>query len=366
MRERLMEFLVCPRCRGGLALHPLASGDGQPEEVETGLLLCGESHGYPIVGGIPRMLPDSIAEYRHVLEDYRSRVDEVLPDVETMRQVGRQVEYDRRTKSNFSLEWQTFKSSDGTWTMTPRDQVEAYFLDPLRALGATDLVQDGALVFDAGCGPGLPSLGYAELGLEVLALDLSTGLEHGEGLRRERPNEIRKRVHFIQGDLFHPPFRFGIADAVSSQGVISSTPSTRAGFDSIARVLKADGVLSVWVYSHERGVTEVVDALRLITTRIPSPIFAGIAAAAAPAFQAFCLLTTKTGIRPYGRLSRGAARIALMDIFGAPFVHTHDFDEVDEWFREQGFERTVKVAVSRRGFGAIGVRGAVGQRAVAS
>jgi len=361
MHERLMEFLVCPQCRGELKLHALALTSGQQDEVETGLLRCGAAHVYPIVRGIPRMLPDSIAEYAGAFQECRFQMNAILPaeEIERLARSGRKVRYDRRTKQNFSLEWQSFKTAEGTWTMTPEDQVQSYLVNPLRSVDAMDVIGDGALLFDAGCGPGLPSLGYAELGFEVIALDLSTGLEHGERVRRERPQHVRGRVHFVQGDLFNPPIRFGIADIVSSLGVISSTPSTKDGFDSIARVLKQDAVFSVWVYSHEPGVTELVNTLRVVTTRIPSPLFAGIATAAAPAFQAFCWFADKTGLRPYGRLSRGAARIALMDIFGAPFVHSHTFEEVDGWFREHGFARAAKVAVSRRGFGAIGVRGAL-------
>jgi uncharacterized protein YbaR (Trm112 family) len=359
MRERFMEFLICPQCRGELSLHPLDRGGEKNEDIETGILRCGAAHAYPITGGIPRMLPDSIAEHARAFDAHLPRLSGILTkaELDAIARAGRLARYDRRTKANFSLEWRSFQPVDGTWTMTPAEQVQGYFVNPLRAVDASDWIRDGAVFFDAGCGPGLPSLGYGELGFEVVALDLSTGLEHGEAQRRQRPSPVRDRVHFVQGDLFHPPLRFGIADVVSSLGVISSTPSTKAGFDSIARVLKPEGVFSVWVYAYERGVTEVVNALRIATTRVPPPVFAGIATAAAPAFQAFCWFTSKTGLRPYGRLSRGAARIALMDIFGAPYVHAHSFEEVDGWFREHGFQRTARVAVSRRGFGAIGVRG---------
>ena len=61
-------------------------------------------------------------------------------------------------------------------------------------------------------------------------------------------------------------------------------------------------------------------------------------------------------------MSRRAAEIALMDILGAPYCHWHTYRELEAWFRALGFSRTAKVAVSRRGFGAIGLRGSPGGR----
>ena len=169
-------------------------------------------------------------------------------------------------------------------------------------------------------------------------------------------SEARARVHFIQGDLLNVPFKRGVVDLVSSLGVISSTPSTKAGFDSIANVLKPDGVQSVWVYSYETGVTEVVESIRAVTTRLPSTVFNNFAKAMSPVFVGFCWLTNATGIRQYNKMSVKSAHIALMDIFGAPYCHHHTFEEVEGWFKEHGFAETRRVAISRRGFGVIGRR----------
>lgn len=361
MHERAMEFLACPRCHGDLQLHAFSSNAAG--EIETGLLQCDQRHSFPITLGIPRMLPDSLAEHEEALAAHGSKLDTILSPQERrdLKHEAARVRYDRRTKANFTYEWESWERTDGTWGMSQEGQVDGYFVRPMKAIGAESLIRPGSVIFDAGCGPGMPSLGYARLGLEVIALDLSTGLEHGERIRRSEPPSVRNRVHFIQGDLLNPPLKWGIADIVSSLGVISSTPSTKAGFDSIARVLKPDGVFSVWVYSYERGVTEIVESLRAVTTRVPPGLFARVATAAAPAFVAFTWLANKTGIRQYGRMSRKAARIALLDIFGAPYCHHHRFEEVEGWFREHGFADATKVAVSRRGFGAIGARGSLGQ-----
>jgi uncharacterized protein YbaR (Trm112 family)/2-polyprenyl-3-methyl-5-hydroxy-6-metoxy-1,4-benzoquinol methylase len=363
MRERLMEFLVCPQCRGNLTLHIFARNPID-HEIETGVVQCAARHTFPIVGGIPRMLPDSLAEHPELIETHRLQLDPLVSLGERMHHQPStaRIPYDRRTKASFTCEWKSFDPADGTWGMTPEDQVSSFFLHPLEAIEQTHLATEGTLLIDVGCGPGLPSLGYAKLGIEVIALDLSSGLEHGEALRRQENSRVRERVHFVQGDLLLPPVRFSVADIVSSLGVISNTPNTKAGFDSIARLLKEDGVLSVWVYSYERGVTELVNGLRAVTTRLPTSFFAKVATAGAPVFQAFCWLINRVGIRDYDKMSRKAATIALMDILGAPYCHWHTYRELESWFDALGFSRTSKVAVSRRGFGAIGLRGRPGWR----
>src|SRR5213593_4216660 len=58
MRERLLEWLACPTCGGRLTLR---DGSGQAGEIRDGALRCaGCDARYPIVRGIPRLVPRAV------------------------------------------------------------------------------------------------------------------------------------------------------------------------------------------------------------------------------------------------------------------------------------------------------------------
>ncbi len=354
MYERLLHLLRCPTCDGELILEPLvrASGNGDGE-VSEGLLQCSQSHLFPIVRGIPRMLPDAFAEhFRHLQRvstaEARARLEQLA---EGRAGIG---SYDRRTRQNFSFEWEHYEVGDRTWGMELEDRVRGFFLEPLR------LPREGlrdAVVLDAGCGNGSQSVAYTEFGAEVVAMDLSSGLEHGYAFRHQRPAARPDRVHFVQADLQSPPLAPASVDIIHSAGVLHHTPSTERTFRRLCPLLRAGGTFYVWVYAYEPVVTPIVNGLRAITVRVPPPLFARIANRLAGAFQLFTRTVDRLGIRSYGNLSRREAALGLMDIFGAPYAHYHSFPEVRGWFLDEGFEEVWEVNRSRRGFGACGRRG---------
>lgn len=59
MRRELMDILVCPVTKSALTLEVTSEEDG---EVLEGSLRCEEGHEYPIVEGIPNLLPPDLRE----------------------------------------------------------------------------------------------------------------------------------------------------------------------------------------------------------------------------------------------------------------------------------------------------------------
>ena len=54
MRRKLLEWLVCPKCRGEFAV----TAHQEAAEIEEGVLECSRcAVAYPIVRGIPRFVP---------------------------------------------------------------------------------------------------------------------------------------------------------------------------------------------------------------------------------------------------------------------------------------------------------------------
>lgn len=356
MYRRLLKFLRCPDCAGELQLEPLSPRTADSSvEIADGLLHCAQGHWFPVVRGIPRMLPDALQEHWQAIS---ARLD--APELASLRarldgdglDPGRW-RYDERTRDNFSLEWGQHETNGRTWGMDLDDRVRWFFVEPMR-IPAEEL--PGKVVLDAGCGNGSQSVAYTELGVEVIALDLSSGLEHGQAFRTRRPDARPERVHFVQGDLRSPPIAPGSVDVIHSAGVLHHLPDTEEAFHGLCRLLAPGGTFYVWLYKYEPGVTPVVNTLRAVTTRIPPRLFSGVAQAMAVPFKLFCRAADALGVRTYPNLSRREAALALMDIFGAPYAHYHTFDEVAGWYASEQFDDVWPCCDDRRGFGVCGRR----------
>lgn len=354
MYRSLLRYLRCPECAGVLDLASLVSEvtDGS-DEIMYGLLRCAAGHLFPVAGGIPRMLPDSMAQHWGALKAHLPSPlpEEVRSWIGALSDASDYIEYDRRTRENFSLEWSNFDLGGRTWGMDLQQRIEWFFLDPIR-LAQTELT--GKVVLDAGCGNGSQSVAYSEWGVEVLAIDLSDGLEHGHRFRHLHPGASPAKVHFIQGDLQRPPIAPASMDIVHSAGVLHHTPDTRVSFGRLRPLLRPGGTFYVWLYKHEDGVTPLVDSIRTLTTSLPPVFFARVARVMSSPFAWFCATLNALGVRAYSRMSRREAALALMDIFGAPYAHSHSFEEVSEWYQAEGFTELWKCNETRRGFGVCG------------
>lgn len=301
------------------------------------------------------MLPDALAEHwSSIRAKIGSSASPQVQDLKSRLSVpGLDKSYDRSTKANFSEEWGHYRLGDKTWGMELDYRVKTYFLDALR-IPVKEL--DRKVLLDAGCGNGSQSVAYTEFGLEVIAIDLSTGLEHGHAYRSLHPGARAEQVHFVQGDLQAPPLERSSVDIVHSVGVLHHTPDTRVTFQLLCPHLADSGTFYVWVYKYEPVVTPIVNSIRSVTTRLPPAVFARLARMLAGTFARFCATLNRLGIRKYPELTRREAALALLDIFGAPHAHYHSFSEVEEWFKDEGFDEVWLCNETRRGFGVCGRR----------
>src|SRR5689334_9451781 len=63
MRPTLLNLIVCPECRGELALDVIeaSSGAGREREILDGILRCtGCARAFPVIGGVPRLLSPAL------------------------------------------------------------------------------------------------------------------------------------------------------------------------------------------------------------------------------------------------------------------------------------------------------------------
>jgi SAM-dependent methyltransferase len=311
-RIDVIDDLACPACAGSLA--------GRTVEGE-GVLEC-ESCGYtyPVVNGIPRLVPPDLP----------------LPL--------------RRTADAFGWQWLHF--------VEMHDRFEAQFLDWIHPLGPDDFRDRDVL--DAGCGIGRHAFFAARYGARtVTAMDLSAAVETA---RRTLGDFGNARV--VQGDILRPPFRNpdegGGFDLVYSIGVLHHLPDPRQGFISLARCLRPGGTIAVWVYGHENNgfVRNVIEPARRVTTKIPPPFLRLVAWPLAAVFHGAVKLYGPTrGTRINRRLPLGEYVSSLADfefrqnytiVFDqlvAPTAAYIKGDELRSWFEEAGLE---EIEISHR------------------
>lgn len=79
MKRRLLDILACPMCKH-YPIDLLVFEEGQ--EIEAGILTCSScGRWYPIIDGIPHMLPDELRECEEdagFLSKWKDRVPEVV------------------------------------------------------------------------------------------------------------------------------------------------------------------------------------------------------------------------------------------------------------------------------------------------
>jgi SAM-dependent methyltransferase len=358
LRYRLLDLLECPECRGGLRLWPVEPRTPL-HEVETGLLECPAGHLFPVVRGIPRLLPDAL---RRALPDLEAHL-EALPAVvrgAALAQAGRRdPAFERsfaRTRASFSSEWGMVRETDRAWGLDVASRLRA-FLDCF-GLEASEL--RGKRVLDAGCGHGEVELALLKTGAEVFVVELSDSVDDVWRRLRAASPEDAGRIHIVQGSIHTLPLRERAFDLVHSAGVLHHMPDTFQGFEAVSRRVRPGGACYVEVYSAERKhplAHGAATALRAVTVRLPHPLLHALCFAFAPLLWAYTQgANAVLGRELYRRRSLREMELSLFDGFSPRFAHHHTTPEVLGWFASLGFAGVRKTWANRNGFGVVGLR----------
>ncbi|MBI3548981.1 MAG: methyltransferase domain-containing protein [Elusimicrobia bacterium] len=319
MKLGLLPLLACPDCGGGIKFAELGHDPRMNEELEKGLLACASCGArFPIENHIPKLYPSGGLDFQN-----------------------------RKTKKRFGWEWKRYPGS--------LDEDRGVFLTETQIPAGE---WKDKLCLDAGCGMGRYSRVALDLGAQVVAFDLSDALE------RLLPRALEDRaLHLVQGDLFHPPFKPAAFDVIYSLGVLHHTPDTRTAFGQVAKRVKRDGRLTVWVYGTPgsyasfsgnplRGDRQwlaplrpliwlivwarqiLSDVLRLVTTRLPVPLL-----------YLLCYPLAALGGVPVVKYLTYSVhadfRVRLIENFdwlAPPYQHKHTKEELRGWFAEEGYE----------------------------
>lgn len=234
MKRQLLNYLVCPRCRGPFECQAEEEQDG---EIVTGTLscpCCGAS--YPIQRSIPRILPQEVSLEKE------------------------------RTARTFGWEWQEFHHLHESM-----DDYRRQFMDWIYPIEPRFF--QGKMVLDAGCGMGRFAAVAAQFGAkEVIAIDISDAVEAARAFTKGMPN-----VHVVQADIYSLPFGASF-DFAFCIGVLHHLPDPEGGFRALVGHVKEGGSLFAWVYGYENNawIVKVVNPVRekLLSRFHPKALYA--------------------------------------------------------------------------------------------
>jgi SAM-dependent methyltransferase len=386
MKWRLLDLIVCPKCRGVFSLTPFDGPCGDSDQavrgdadVIDGVLRCDDcTAAFPVIAGVPRLLgPHLLKPVSRHHPDFFARHPEFLPQTPVNRTDDPLLD----TLESFTRQRLELRPPGPEFA----DQWRSHLRRNLgRMMDVADLRDQ--LVLDVGCGFGRHLHVASEAGAEIVGVDLSGGVDVAWHNNRNHP-----RCHVVQADIFEQPFRQNSFDIVWSFGVLHHMPSPAAGFEAIVPFARQDGGrVIIWVYGY-RGMafTYKLSHMRTLHRLTRKMSCHGrvrmskiIAALLSVAYWEPLRVAQWLGLRrivkrlpltdhiSQGWLSRVSA---VHDRLSTPITHFHDREELQEWFHRNELAGVVVEDTDRRGWRAYGTRhvatpveAAIQQPAVAS
>ena len=400
MKYRILDFLICPECgedfklkvfkEEQVATHVPVTAKPckhscifkefvQQEkadcnlcyqiEIKEGILECPQSHIFPIVDYIPRMLPDAFLTFKNSMDEYTH----LLPMAEIEKKIkGKDIrnflKVQKNTRESFGYEWLRYNVD------LKGEDLEVFLTDS--QLSEEEL--RGGVTLDAGCGMGRYTRIAGQMGGEVIGIDLSKSVLKAYQMTQDNPF-----VHIIQGDISKLPFRDKQFDIIYSMGVLHHTPDTRQSFLSLTKYLRKGGIISVWVYgtagrfqdfmtnplseNHQRYTRSLLAKRAYwIIVRVRENVFKVIRFFTikmyVPLLYLLCYPLAALGRVPLLKYLTASVhknwRVRLLenfDWFSPQYQHHHTKEEVLSWFKETDCDDIVML---KHGFiPKVGVRG---------
>lgn len=212
-----LDILRCPGCQGTLRLKDERQEGG---DILQGTLTCSSCDcDYAVVDGIPRFVSN---------KNYNKSWDFKWLEIDKGR----------------GLAYLSVDKNDPAYDIHGIFDKNSYDGEPYKSW-------KGKLVLDAGCGIGQNSYELLKMGVKVVAIDLTRGVDVFRKIMLERFPEFKDNLLIVQANIFHLPFKDGAFDGIMSFGVLHHTGDTHAAMKSLASKLKPSGDMNIWVYSSE-------------------------------------------------------------------------------------------------------------------
>ena len=227
MRRSLVDHLADPVSQAPLELAPEVVEE--QDEIVEGTLHGAAGSTYPVLAGIPRFVEVDDSDQRRTAESFGYKWQQ-------------RDSYDSPGFRGFALEWFLERYGFGS-----EQELASFF-------------RERRLSLDAGCGGAYTTSLWMKPGwqdgssAEWVGLDISVAVD----VARERIGNSGG-VHFVQGDVSHPPFLPDTFDAILSEGVLHHTPSTKDALRGLTRVLAPGGEIMFYVYRKKGPIREFAD-----------------------------------------------------------------------------------------------------------
>lgn len=346
MNHRLHEMLCCPGCGSDLTLYPFAEDRAQIQEqsnsvvIKDGALCCELCRvWYPVMDYIPIMLTFSTPVHGKFAARHPQHM-ELLAGYSTPQ--GKPQPGERSVQQTFSEEWDLIQNNELSFVFVADELVELnrqVWLKPLQKTRS-----EFKLVLNIGVGIGQETIALQKAvgNAEIVGVDLNFALLQRGRACRDIPN-----FHLVIASLFQLPFRRASFDLVYSQGVIHHTYSTKAAFKAISSFVAARGHLFIWVYSLDshlipkgfkgfilRTKLDAEKVLRPLVSRAPRIVREIIFMALTAFLHPFILRV----VRHRDKWKWQNSDHGLRDWLSPRYAHRHSYNEVLEWFEDNGFE----------------------------
>jgi uncharacterized protein YbaR (Trm112 family)/SAM-dependent methyltransferase len=328
MHERLLEFLRCPASGSDdLDLHVFERDQGHV--IEGVLRVRDTGRFYPIVAGVPRMLPselylDSTFETRHGAR-LRALGYEPAPPADGSDPFSA---LKQATSSVYGFEWTRWGRHGWAPHGPPLpEEVETFHHKSLLEPGEIA----GRVVLDAGSGNGRYAYTAAQSAGELIALDLSRAVDSAFKNLRHLPN-----AHVVQGDILNPPIRAASIDHLYSIGVLMITGDTRLAVERLGELVKPGGTLTAHVYAPGTPLWQFNDAwVRRLTTRLSIPANVALAERMARAAR---WLQERRWLGYSSHILRvWPEEVVNFDWYATPLQTYHTHAEMRAWFERMGW-----------------------------
>lgn len=341
MQSALLQHLRCVECGASpLTLEVWSHDEGstKPGEVLEGKLTCaGCGATYPVINGVPRVLPS----------DLRAALPDHYPDffaANTARLEataasgdGFETEGMLHVMRAFGYEWNEFDDYAHENFEEWVDVDTSFF--------------DGKFGLDAGCGAGRHSVKAHGYGARMIAMDLSPAVDAAQAKAR-----MIDGIDVVQGDIFNPPFVEGTFEFIYSIGVIHHTPDPPKAFRSLVPYLRKGGTIITLVYASGRPkALGLLASIRKVSTRLPLPMAKALSWLAA-AIDTILVITPyrvllacrvpkslvdrifPEHVRIYAATNFEITYTDWLDRLSYPYVHYYDVEDVTGWYQGAGLE----------------------------
>lgn len=347
MNYEALNYLRCPVTGNHLQIiitKKYSNANLPQGEIEEGYMTANNGIYYPIIGGIPRLLPESMMIYK----DY---FNELIPDYNQVLEVAlnthgsiifSSAKRNKKIQETFGFEWGLLNRGNDIkiWNRSP----ELYKIQLEKEI---DLVanQRFETALDAGCGHGRSVMLLADYSKIVFGVEVSAAVELGY------KENMQFNCHFIQADVHHLPFEKNTFDLLYSSGVLHHNPSTHDALAKISEFVKSSGLLCIWLYHpYKNTVHWLMRNYRYITRNLHVKIVYSLNAVSITPIQ---WILSKLGKQ---KKKWTEITIEQLDMLTPKYRHEHTETEVQQWLEKANYSKIKITDSDNFGFAIVGTK----------